>query len=53
MIFDAFLGKIRVGKNPMGVAATVATKGLGPQDPKKSWPTAWTFWVNRYLENVF
>ena len=34
----------------MGVAATLAPKGFGPQDPtKKNWPIGWTFWVNHHL----
>ena len=37
----------------MDMTATVAPKGLGPQDLPESWPTGWTFWVNRLLENLF
>ena len=37
----------------MGVAATVAPKGLGLKTRPKSWPTASTFWVNRKHENLF
>ena len=37
----------------MGVAATLAQKGLGPQKPNKIWPTGRTFLVDCYLENAF
>ena len=38
----------------MGVAATLAPKGFGPQDStKKNWPIGWTFWVNHHLKKLF
>ena len=36
----------------MGVGATLAPDGLGPQDPTKNGPTGWTCWVNCYLKNL-
>ena len=40
--FDAFFGKYPIFGGEMGVAATVAPKGLGPQDPTKKL----AHWVN-------
>ena len=48
--FNDFLNErssIFMGK--MSVAATVAPKGLGPQDPTKNLAQ----WVNHYLKNMF
>ena len=40
--FDAFFGKYPIFGEKMGVAAGVAPKGLGPQDPTKKL----AYWVN-------
>ena len=37
----------------MNVANTLAPKGLGPQDPTKSWPNLWKFWVSCDLKKMF
>ena len=37
----------------MGVAATLAPKGLGPQDPIKRLAHRVNVWVNRYLKKVY
>ena len=52
-VFVAILKKHPIFGVKMGVAATVALRGLGPQDPAKKLANEWTFWVNYYLENMF
>ena len=44
--FDAFLKGILF----LAVKWTWAPRDLKTQP--KSWPSGWTFWVNRYLENM-
>ena len=48
--FDTFLNILAC---IIGLVATLAPKGLGPQGPIKTSATWWTSWANRYLKNLF
>ena len=48
MILMRFLENIFLAR--MGVASTLAPKGLGSQSPTQNWPTGCNFRINRYLK---
>ena len=51
--FDAFLEKVLFLAGKWAWRPPWRQRVWGLKSRSKSWPAGWTFWVNRYIENLF
>ena len=53
LLIHILAGKLQTFGGKMGVATTLAPKGLGPQDPTTKLAHWVDLWINHYLKKVF